>query len=46
MQHLKRRHKRSVEVQDSKTKKPKESAKKSMKWAVSQHTGGAPDSEQ
>jgi hypothetical protein len=27
-------------------KKPKESAKKSMKWAVSQHPGGARDSEQ
>jgi hypothetical protein len=27
-------------------KKPKETMKKSMKWAVSQRTGGASDSEQ
>jgi hypothetical protein len=27
-------------------KKPKETTKKCMKWAVSQRTGGAPDSEQ
>jgi hypothetical protein len=46
MQHLKRRHKRCVEVQDSRTKEAQETAKKSMKWAVSQRTGGALDSEQ
>jgi hypothetical protein len=37
--------KRRVEVQDSKQKKQK-TAKKSMKWAVSQRSGGTPDSEQ
>jgi hypothetical protein len=46
MQHLKRRHKKRLEVQDSRTKKPKETMKKSMKWSVTKCTGGAPDSEQ
>jgi hypothetical protein len=47
MQHLKRRHKRSIEVQDSRTKEAQgKKMKKSMKWAVSQRTRGALDSEQ
>jgi hypothetical protein len=46
MQHLKRRLKRCVEVQDSRTKEAKEKAKKSKKWVVNQRSGGAPDSEQ
>jgi hypothetical protein len=44
MQHLKRRLKRCVEVQEQ--QKPKEIAKKSKKSAVGQRSGGAPDSEQ
>jgi hypothetical protein len=47
MQHLKRRLKRCVEVQDSRKKRsPKDTVKKSTNWAISQHFGGAPDSEQ
>jgi hypothetical protein len=46
MQHLKRRHKRAQKSKTQEQKKPKELAKKSMKWAVSQRPGGAPDSEQ
>jgi hypothetical protein len=46
MQHLKRRHKRYVEVQDSRGKEAKETSNKSMKWAISQCTVGAPVNEQ
>jgi hypothetical protein len=46
MQHLKIRHKRYIDVQDSRKKKPKKTTKKSMKWVVSQRTSGTPDSEQ
>jgi hypothetical protein len=35
IQHLKRRHKRNIEVQDSRTKKPKKTTKKFMKRTVS-----------
>jgi ribosomal protein S21 len=46
MQHLKRRSKRCVESPRLKNKRsPKETVKKSMKRAVSQRSGGAPDSE-
>jgi hypothetical protein len=47
MQHLKRRHKICVEVQDSRTKEAqRKKMKKSKKRAVSQRSGGALDSEQ
>jgi hypothetical protein len=44
MQHLKRRPKRCVEVQDSRPKESQGNSKKSKKRAVSQRSGGAPDS--
>jgi hypothetical protein len=46
MQHLKRRPKRCVEVQYSRTKEAQENSEKSKKRAVSPRSGGAPDSEQ
>jgi hypothetical protein len=47
MQHLKRRHKKKQISSRLKNKRsPKELAKESKKRAVSQRTGGAPDSEQ
>jgi hypothetical protein len=45
MQHLKRRHKKSLEVQDSRTREAQRINKEILKRAVSQRTGGAPDSE-
>jgi hypothetical protein len=45
MQHLKKRYKKKLEVQDSRIKKPKGTVKKSMKWQTSQRTGGAPNNE-
>jgi hypothetical protein len=46
MQHLRRRPKKSVEVQDSRSKEAKEIVKKYKKRVASQRSGGAPDSEQ
>jgi hypothetical protein len=47
IQHLKRRHKKKQKIPRFEIKRiPKESTKKSKKRAVSQRTGGAPDSEQ
>jgi hypothetical protein len=45
MQHLKRRHKKKHEVQDSRTKKPKRIIEEIQKKGSQPAPGGAPDSE-
>jgi hypothetical protein len=46
MQHLKRRHKKSIEVQDSITKEAQENSEEIHEVGCQQRNGGAPDSEQ
>jgi hypothetical protein len=45
MEHLKRRHKRCVEVQDSRTKEAQGNNKEIHEEGVNHRTGGAPDIE-
>jgi hypothetical protein len=46
MQHLKRRHKKSLEVQDSRTKEAQENSKEIHEVGSQPASGGAPNSEQ
>jgi hypothetical protein len=45
MQHLKRRHKKSLEVQDSRTKEAQRISEEIHEEDSQQRTGGAPESE-